>query len=144
MMAQAKITPPIDRPLSRAYLREFGGWSTAFPPGTSEPSTLRTMHNCSVDHDGSLRIRPGMRRILNTPNAGDIVGDIEHFYTANGRKAILYGVRDVANGNRVVFRAAIWSEVNKWYARETDMTVLFPGFTDFAMSFNSSTTYITY
>lgn len=61
MPPKAKVAAPIDRPLSRAYLREFSGWSTAFPPGLSEPTSLRVMENMMVNRDGSLRIRPGMR-----------------------------------------------------------------------------------
>ena len=30
-MAKQTIAAPIDRPLSRAYLRKFTGWSTAYP-----------------------------------------------------------------------------------------------------------------
>lgn len=65
MAAGKKSRPPapIDRPLSKAYLREFTGWSTAYPPGTSDPTSLRVMHNCNLDTDASLRIRPGMRRV---------------------------------------------------------------------------------
>ena len=55
------LPAPIDRPLSRAYLREFSGWSTAHPPGLSEPTSLRTMENMQVNRDGSLRVRPGLR-----------------------------------------------------------------------------------
>jgi hypothetical protein len=61
MPPKAKIPAPIDRPLSRAYLREFSGWSTAFPPGLSQPTSLRTMENTMVNRDGSLRIRPGLK-----------------------------------------------------------------------------------
>ena len=39
MPPKTKIPAPIDRPLSRAYLREFTGWSTAYPPGLSEPTS---------------------------------------------------------------------------------------------------------
>ncbi len=73
-----KMPPaPIDRPLSKAYLRKFTGWSTAMPPGMSDPTSLRVMHNCNVDSDGSLRILPGLRRVFANndmvPGAG-IVG----------------------------------------------------------------------
>ena len=61
---KAMPPPPIDRPLSKAYLRKFTGWSTATPPGMSDPTSLRVMHNCNVDTDGSLRIRPGLRRVF--------------------------------------------------------------------------------
>ena len=50
-MAKQTIAAPIDRPLSRAYLRKFTGWSTAYPPGMSDPTSLRVMHNCSITAD---------------------------------------------------------------------------------------------
>ena len=74
---KAMPPPPIDRPLSKAYLRKFTGWSTAQPPGMSDPTSLRVMHNCNVDTDGSLRIRPGLRRVFSNITAvpeGGIVG----------------------------------------------------------------------
>ena len=98
-MADKKSLPaPIDRPLSRAYLREFTGWSTAQPPGMSDPTSLRVMHNCNVDTDGSLRIRPGLRRVFSNiadvPEGG-IVGTFEHFYANDGAKCLLFAVREV-------------------------------------------------
>ena len=108
-MAEA-LPVPIDKPLSRAYLREFSGWSTAYPPGASEPTSLNVMHNCSLNGEGDLSIRPGLRRVLNTPNPGPIVGDIEHFYTTDGRKAILYAIRD---GGYVRFRTAVYNATTK-------------------------------
>ena len=104
-MAKQTIAAPIDRPLSRAYLRKFLGWSTAAPPGLSEPASLRLMHNCSVSADGAVRIRPGLRRVLNVPTDGRIVGSFEHFYTQAGKKALLFAVREV-NG-QVSFRVAV-------------------------------------
>jgi len=44
-VAEKKTPAPIDRPLSRAYLREFTGWSTAYAPGLSDPTSLRVMEN---------------------------------------------------------------------------------------------------
>lgn len=64
MAGKASIPAPIDRPLSRAYLREFGGWSTAYPPGASDPNTLRDMNNCYVTREGALAVRPGLRPVL--------------------------------------------------------------------------------
>ena len=79
-MAGKAATPvPVDKPLSRAYLRQFTGWSTAFPPGTSDPTSLREMHNCSIAPDNSLRIRPGMRTAFTSPAPGRIIGEFEHF-----------------------------------------------------------------
>ena len=75
-MAKQTIAAPIDRPLSRAYLRKFTGWSTAYPPGMSDPTSLRVMHNCSITADGALRIRPGMRSVFITPADGEIVLDV--------------------------------------------------------------------
>lgn len=105
------LPAPIDRPLSRAYLRKFTGWSTAFPPGMSEPSSLRKMHNCSVTQDGALRIRPGLRRVFTAPADGDIVGTFEHFYldgTDGPIKALLFAVRETDGS--VGFRVAKESE----------------------------------
>ena len=59
-MAQAKIQAPIDRPLSKAYLREFAGWSTNFPPGLSEPNSLRVMENVQVTREGAARVLRGV------------------------------------------------------------------------------------
>ena len=107
-MAGKAATPvPVDKPLSRAYLRQFTGWSTAFPPGTSDPTSLREMHNCSIAPDNSLRIRPGMRAAFTSPAPGRIIGEFEHFYTSTGAKAILFGVRI---DNYVVFRCAVYNE----------------------------------
>ena len=107
-MAKDKVAPPIDRPLGRAYLRKFTGWSTAYPPGMSEPTSLRTMHNCSVTADGALRIRPGLRRVLDVPADGDIVGTFEHFYLlredGTAYKALLFAVRE--SDDSVGFRVA--------------------------------------
>ena len=141
---KAATPPPIDRPLSKAYLREFKGWSTAYPPGMSEPSSLRTLHNCNIDQDGSLRIRPGLRRVMDVPVFGDIVGSFEHFYTLDGDKALLFAVRDAANGNRVVFRTAVYNEELAIYENDASISVQFPGATDDALAFDSTTTYVTY
>ena len=107
-MAKDKVAPPIDRPLGRSYLRKFTGWSTAYPPGMSEPTSLRTMHNCSVTADGALRIRPGLRRVLDVPADGDIVGTFEHFYLlredGTAYKALLFAVRE--SDDSVGFRVA--------------------------------------
>jgi hypothetical protein len=59
--AKKSLPAPIDRPLSRAYLRQFKGWSTDYPPGLSDPASLRIMENVMVMRDGSVKIRPGMR-----------------------------------------------------------------------------------
>ena len=110
MAARKKmIAAPIDRPLSRAYLRKFTGWSTAYPPGMSEPTSLRVMHNCNIAPDSSLRIRPGLRRVLTAPADGEIIGAFEHFYIGGGvdhppYKALLFAIREADNS--VGFRVA--------------------------------------
>jgi hypothetical protein len=109
MPPKAKIPAPIDRPLSRAYLREFTGWSTAYPPGLSDPTSLRLMENVQINRDGSARVRPGLRFIsydnlpvyageeLVTPgvaNGGVPVSAHETFFLNDGTKAYLYAVNE--------------------------------------------------
>jgi hypothetical protein len=115
MPPKAKIPAPIDRPLSRAYLREFTGWSTAYPPGVSDSSSLRIMENVMIQRDGSVRIRPGMRFLTysDVPSeefptglafALPVVGTHEPFFLNNGTKAYLMAVReaDATVGFRVL------------------------------------------
>lgn len=138
-MAQTKIAVPIDRPLSKAYLRQFTGWSTAYPPGVSDPTSLRVMHNCNVDTDGSLRIRPGLKSVFAAPTA-PLVGSFEHFYvTYSGatRKALLFAVREA--NNTVTFRVAAWMGTS---FQVLALTTIFPGAT--GISFSSSCTYVKY
>lgn len=110
MPPKAKLAAPIDRPLSRAYLREFSGWSTEYPPGASDPTSLRTMENVMVNRDGSLRVRPGLRYLsytsagLGMPAGRQLVGSHEVFFLNDGRKAYLFAVRE-ADGS-VGFRVA--------------------------------------
>lgn len=98
MPPKAKIPAPIDRPLSRAYLREFSGWSTAYPPGQSDPTSLRLMENMMVNRDGSIRVRPGLRYLSyvfgDTGIPDQIVGTHEAFFLNDGRKAYLFAVRE--------------------------------------------------
>lgn len=141
---KAQTPAPIDRPLSKAYLRKFTGWSTAYPPGTSDPTTLRVMHNCNVDQDGSLRIRPGLRHAFNAPAGGDIVGSFEHFYTTDGKKALLFAIRDALNSNRVIFRTAVYNTASNVYDVDASIATRFPGATDAALAFTSDTTYVRY
>ena len=143
MAGKAMIPAPIDRPLAKAYLRKFTGWSTAYPPGTSDATTLRVMHNCSINADSSLRIRPGMRRVLSAPLPGDIVGEIEHFYTAGGVKALLFAIRDDAN-SRVVFRTAVYNSATKLYEPDAAIATRFPGATDADLAFGDDCTYVRY
>jgi hypothetical protein len=71
MPPKAKIPAPIDRPLSKAYLRQFTGWATAEPPGVSDPTSLRVMENVLINRDGSARIRPGLRYLSYAAVPGD-------------------------------------------------------------------------
>lgn len=112
MATKARIPAPIDRPLSRAYLRQFLGWSTAYPPGASEPASLRLMENVMINRDGSVRIRPGLRYInyRTPPNTVgpvfgtsdypqlSVIGAHEPFFLNDGSKAYLYAVREPSGG----------------------------------------------
>src|SRR6188768_2231275 len=113
MPPKAKIPAPIDRPLSRAYLREFTGWSTAYPPGVSDSTSLRVMENMMIQRDGSIRIRPGLRYLSYKYAPGrtylngryfdqPVVGSHEPFYCNDGSKAYLFAVRELSG--RVGFR----------------------------------------
>lgn len=122
MPGKQKVAAPIDRPLSRAYLREFSGWSNAYPPGLSEPNSLQSIANMWVDRNGSLAVRPGLRFLSYavTPDmdpevdgtlgtAYDLapVGSQEPFYTHDGKRALLFAVREV--DGTVGFRAMLMS-----------------------------------
>lgn len=111
------LPAPIDRPLSRAYLREFSGWSTAYPPGLSEPTSLRVMENVDITRDGAARVRPGLRYLswqLPPELAGGsilglqypIVGSHEAFYLNDGSKAYLLAYRLVTGYVRFVLWVA--------------------------------------
>lgn len=157
MPPKAKQVPqPIDRPLSRAYLRQFGGWSTAYPPGLSDPTSLRIMENVQVNRDGSVRIRPGLKYLSydvlpvlsedgsNTPGTRvqrDIVGTHEAFYGADGGKCYLFAVREA--DNTVGFRALIQTPAGQVVTTLTDTRV---GFTTLAsnLNFSAATKYVKY
>lgn len=96
MPPKARPPAPIDRPLSKAYLREFAGWSTAYPPGLSEPNSLRVMENVQVTREGAARVRPGLRSYLRTKSPLPIVGSHELFYLPQG-KAYLVAVRETVD-----------------------------------------------
>lgn len=96
MPPKSRPPAPIDRPLSKAYLREFSGWSTAYPPSLSEPNSLRVMENVQVTREGAARVRPGLRSYLRTKSPWPIVGSHELFYTENG-KAYLVAVRETVD-----------------------------------------------
>lgn len=111
---KAMIPAPIDRPLARAYLRQFTGWSTAYPPGLSDPTSFRIMENVMINKDTSARIRPGLRYLsyampptdvaAGTPLGFVPVGSHEAFFLNDGSKAYLFAVRetDLTVGFRVL------------------------------------------
>ena len=145
MPPKSKPPAPIDRPLSKAYLREFNGWSTAYAPGLSDPTTLRTMENCWVTREGALAIRPALRSIFQVNNwittnyNARIVGSFESFFLNDGTKALLFATKEAA-GN-ITFRVAVEG------ATRYDVTTLSAtGFTGDVhdMDFSSSTTYVRY
>lgn len=92
-MPPKKIAAPVDRPLSKAYLRGFDGWSTAYPPEVSEPNSLRVMNNVMITREEAARVRPGLRTYMQTKAPLPIVGSHEVFYTDNG-KAYIVAVRE--------------------------------------------------
>ena len=123
-MAQKKTLPaPVDKPLQKAYLREFTGWSTAYPPGNSEPTSCRVMENVMVNRNGSIRVRPGLR-YASYEDVPDIdalvdgvpgvaydrpfVGSVEPFYLQDGSRALLCGVRET--DDTVGFRAIVFTD----------------------------------
>lgn len=158
MPPKKRTPPPIDRPLSKAYLRAFTGWSTAYPPGTSEPNSLRIMENMWVDRNQALAVRPGLRYLSfatspdidpvtdAVPGTGvdrPMVGTQEPFYTATGDKALLFAVRET--DQTVGWRAVLFSD---------GQTVVYPlthpkiGFTipqgAGVLNFSADTTHVEY
>jgi hypothetical protein len=102
MPPKKQMPAPIDRPLSRAYLREFKGWSTAYPPGVSDPTSLRQMENILINRDGAAQIRPGLEALVRhdigatatvVGQAGTFVGTFEPFYLNDGRLAYMAMMR---------------------------------------------------
>lgn len=131
MAAAKKFLPaPIDRPLSKAYLRKFTGWSTSAPPGLSDPTSFREMHNCSLTLEGAVAIRPGMRRVFNAPADGEVVGSFEHFYSTdvggNLVKAILFAVKNTTT-NHVDFRVALEDATGFNVVEVADVFTVAPG-----------------
>lgn len=143
MAGKAAIQTPIDRPLSRAYLRKFAGWSTAYPPGASDSASLRVMHNCSIASDNSLAIRPGLRHAFSSPAKGPIIGDLEHFYTADGKKALLFAYR--GSTTKVGFQTATYNSATDLYEPDASLSTNFPdGGGTSGLPFESSCTNVTY
>jgi hypothetical protein len=160
-MPGKKMTPaPIDRPISRAYLRQFGGWSTAYPPGVSDPTTLRLMENVQINRDGSVRVRPGLKYlsydggVLPLDAGFECVGSHETFFLNDGSKALLFAARMMTGGGiypveeRVAFLVLIydpaWTEGGPYHLS----TLSAAGFTvpdDVReISFSTDTTYVKY
>jgi hypothetical protein len=142
-----KTPAPIDRPLSRAYLREFTGWSTAYPPGISDPTSLRIMENVQIQRDGSVRVRPGLRAGVvptGSPTFNAFVGSHEPFFLNNGKKAYLFAVRELADGT-IGFR--VWGDTGSGPSMHglTDPGV---GFSipqgEPALNFSAATSYVKY
>lgn len=157
MPPKAKIPAPIDRPLSRAYLREFTGWSTAYPPGLSDPTSLRLMENVQINRDGSCRVRPGLRYMsyedlpvydedgtLTTPGTrgeGTPVGTHETFFLNDGRKAYLYPVRE--DDGTVGFRVLANTGLGQVVHLLDDVGIDFTFEPDYAsLCFSAETTYV--
>ena len=158
MPPKTKTPPPIDRPLSKAYLRGFKGWSTAYPPGLSEPTSLRIMENIMIDRNGAAAVRPGMRYLSyeesydldpdtpgvpGTPISEQMIGSQEPFYCADGNKALLFAVRE--SSGKVGFRALYFADGTATVYRLTWPVV---GFTipqgEDALSFSEATTHVEY
>jgi hypothetical protein len=144
-MAEKKIQAPIDRPLARSYLREFSGWSTAYPPGLSDPTSLRTMENVYNTREGATRIRPGIRSVFTEDlwlgTGGEtIVGSFEHFVDTDSlRTALLFAVR--SSLGVVKFKVFVYNpDTNRF-----DPKVWGGGGDVFAsVSFSSTTTFVKY
>lgn len=149
MPPKQKTPAPIDRPLSRAYLREFTGWSTAYPPGISDPTSLRLMENVMINRDGSARIRPGLRHLSYEDDLATLgveqrmVGTYEPFFLNNGTKAYLYAVRedDGTVGFRVLQQTSLGLIVRGLTEAGIDFSV--PQ-TEAVLAFSEDTTYVKY
>ena len=151
-MAEKKsIQQPIDMGLSKAYLREFSGWSTAYPPGLSDPTSLQIMENVQITREGAARVRPALRSVLtedvwldNQHNV-TMVGGFAHFFLNNGAKALLFAVRQA--DNTVGFRVAAYNETTLRF----DINRLTDAYVDFSipqgeavLNFTSETAYVQY
>lgn len=129
MAGRDKIPAPIDRPLVSAYVRGFDGWSTAYPPELSSPTTLRKMENLWVTPESALKIRPGLRSIFTesywlSDDEESIVGGFEHFMATVDLKGILLAVR--TNDGSIRFRTFIENETTGRFDPDNS----FPGLDD--------------
>ena len=167
MPPKRKTPAPIDRPLSKAYLRQFTGWSTAYPPGQSEPTSLRLMENILVDRNGALQVRPGLQylsymtspdispEVDNSPGIAidrPMIGTQEPFYVTGGDtpiKALLFAVREDSGDPTVLgpvgWRALLFSGTSTVVHRLTDPEI---GFEipqgEAVLNFSSATTHVEY
>jgi len=141
MAGKAALPAPIDRPLSRAYLREFKGWSTAYPPGVSEPTSLRLMENILITRNGAAAVRPGLKAI--TPaTSPELVGTFEPFYLDSGEKAYLVAIRDTG-----LVRFRVLTYVGGVYTFQTLTAAGFDLIGDWGVDgpvFTNATTYVKY
>ena len=148
---KASTPPPVDRPLSKAYLREFAGWSTAFPPGLSDPTSLRLMENVQITREGAVKTRPALRSVL-TENvwldanyASTMVGGFEHFFLNDGSKALLFAARGATGV--VSFKVAAYNSVTQRYDIK-NLTDAGVGFAipqgESNLNFSSATTFVRY
>lgn len=154
MPPKAKTPMPIDRPLSRAYLRDFSTWSTAFPPGVSDPTSLRIMENMQITREGALKVRPGLKVLSlmedGTAFPNEIVGTHEAFYLNDGTIAYLFACKEQVTIDSVLtdvvgFRVLV--EMDEWFVvRElTDAGIEFEfprGYEQ--LCFSAETTYVKY
>lgn len=152
-MAGKKATtpPPIELGLAKAYLREFRGWSTAYPPGLSDPTSLRFMENIQITREGGARVRPALRSVMTADiwldqNFGSVmVGGFEHFFLNDGTKALLFATKNP--DSNVGFRVAVYNEATERF----DVKNLTSPGVDFlvpqgesTLNFSSSTTFVRY
>lgn len=148
-MAKQQIAAPIDKPLAKSYLRQFTGWSTAYPPGVSDPTSLRLMENVFITREGAAAVRPGLRSaltenvFLDTTYHVTLVGSFEHFYTNKGERALLFAYR--REDRRVAFSAAVYNSTTKRFDVKTldELDFTIPQTMD-VLSFSSETSYVRY
>ena len=144
MPPKGKPPAPIDRPLSKAYLREFTGWATAYAPGLSDPTSLRIMENCWITREGALEIRPALRSIfpagswVTTNYNARIIGSFESFFLNDGTKALLFATKEATG--QVTFKVARYDEASAMYEIISLAEAGFAGTT----SFSPDTTYVRY